>query len=257
MKTWILPLFLAAAVAAQQPAQQPAPAPQPPPVHPQAQIPHDAQGPAGEKARDRAQQNERVEAPNAEYNTPEGRARMLERLTNAEREKSIDPEGVVRVLGVKPGDRVADIGTGGGLLLPYLSRAVGSGGTVYAEDIFPDFLQKARLNAEQRGLQNVVFVLGGERNPGLPAGQLDMAIMLDSYHHFEFPRAMLDAIRTALKPEGRIAIIDYYKRGGMASHMRIDRDAVVKEVEGFGWKLNGSPKVNENQYILIFRRPPS
>jgi SAM-dependent methyltransferase len=249
MRIWILPLLLAAAVVP--PQQAPAPNPQAPPAHPQAQIPHDAQGPAGEKARDR------VEAPNAEYNTPEGRAKMVERLSNAEREKSINPEGLVRALGIKPGDRVADIGTGTGLLLPYVSRAVGPTGTVYAEDIFPDFLQKARQRAMERGLENVVFVLGGERHPGLPSGQLDFAIMLDSYHHFEYPRVMLDGIRAALKPEGRIVIVDYYKRGGMATHMRIDRDAVVKEVESFGWKLEASPQVTENQYVLIFRRPPS
>ncbi len=199
----------------------------------------------------------RVEVKNDDYNTPEKRANIAARLDNPEREQNLKPEALIAAFGIKPGDRVADIGTGTGMLLPYLSRAVQRAGVVYAEDIFPDFLERARNRADQLQLDNVVFLLGGERNPRLPPATLDLAVMMDAYHHFEYPRAMLDSIRTALKPEGRIAIVDFYKRGSMESHVRLDRDAVAKEIEGFGWKLEASPDVVPSQFVLIFKRKPN
>lgn len=199
---------------------------------------------------------ERVQVPNEAYRTPEKRAGIAERLDRPNRDQDQKPEALVATLGLKPGDRVADIGVGTGYLLPFLSRAVSPGGVVYAEDIFPDFLERAKQRVEKAGLQNVRFILGDEKNPKLPAGEIDLAVMLDAYHHFEYPKQMLDNIRTSLKPQGRIAIVDFYKRGGMADHMRLDRDAVAKEVEGFGWKLAASPDALPNQYILIFERLP-
>src|SRR5512140_1916279 len=168
------------------------------------------------------QQGERVPAPNGRYQTPEGRAGIAKTLDSATRAEEQKPEQLVSELGLKKGDRVADVGTGTGYILPYLSRAVGSDGVVYAEDIFSDFLDRARDKAKSEKLLNVRFVLGADRDPKLPASELDMALLLESYHHFEYPKTMLDNIRTALKPGGRLALVDYYKRGGMAEHERLD-----------------------------------
>ena len=214
------------------------------------------QGATQSRAPEKVQAPERVQVPNDQYDTPEKRAGIAKRLDQPEREQRLKPEWIIATLGIKPGDRVADIGTGTGILLPYLSRAVSPGGLVYAEDIFPDFLDRARAKAEKLKLDNVRFVLGDEKNPRLPQGEIDVAMILDAYHHFEFPKAMLDNIRASLKPEGRIAIVDFFKRGDMSNHVRLDRDAVAKEVERFGWKLEASPEGLENQYILIFKRPP-
>jgi len=205
-----------------------------------------------------AQHPEPLEIPsNRNYETPEGRAGVAGRLDRPDRDKDQKPQELVKALGIKPGDRVADIGTGVGYLLPHLSRAVGPDGVVFAEDIFPDFLDKARQKAAEMKLANVRFVQGDEKNPRLPAGEVDLAIMLDAYHHFEYPKAMLDNIRSSLKPEGRIAIVDFYKRGGMANHVRLDRDDVAKEVESYGWQREASPDVLDGQYILIFKRKPN
>ncbi len=203
-----------------------------------------------------AQASEKVQVRNEEYNTPEKRAGIAARLDSPDRERDLKPEALVAALRLRPGQRVADIGTGTGMLLPYLSRAVSPGGLVFAEDIFPDFLERARNKAEQLKLENIVFLLGGEKNPRLPPGEMDLAVMMDSYHHFEYPRVMLDMIRASLRPDGRIAIVDYYKRGRMEDHVRLDRDAVAKEVEGFGWKLDSTPEAVSTQYILIFKRRP-
>lgn len=200
-----------------------------------------------------AQEPKRVEVPNAEYSTPEKRAAIANRLDRPDRDSDQKPEQLVAALGIKPGDRVADIGTGTGYMLPFLSKAVGSEGAVFAEDIFPDFLERAKKRAEEHRLTNVRFFLGDEKSPKLPAAEADIALLLDAYHHFEFPKVMLDNIRAALKPGGRLAIVDFYKRGGMSNHVRLDKEGIRKEVESFGWKLVGSPDALPNQYILIFR----
>jgi len=204
-----------------------------------------------------AQQAERVPVQNEPYSTPEKRKSIAERLDRPEREKNLKPDSIIATLGIKPGHRVADIGTGTGMLLPHLSRAVSPGGVVYAQDIFPDFLERARDRALKQKLENIVFVLGDEKNPRLPPGEIDVAIILDAYHHFEYPKAMLDNLRAALKPEGRIAIVDFFKRGDMRDHVRLDRDAVAKEVEGLGWKLDASPEPLPTQFILVFKRKPN
>ena len=202
------------------------------------------------------QQPERVQVPNEHYHTPEQRAGVVAWLENPERIERLKPLELVAALGVQPGDRVADIGTGAGVLLPYLSRAVDPGGLVYAEDIYPDFLERAREKVQKFQLENVLLLLGDEQNPRLPPGEMDLAVMLDCYHHFAFPKAMLDNLRRTLKPEGRIAIVDFFKRDEMRDHVRLDQDGVVKEVQRFGWKLQASPMVLPNQYILIFKSAP-
>ena len=202
------------------------------------------------------QQPEPVQVPNEHYHTPEQRAGVVAYLENPDRIERLKPLELIAALDVQPGDRVADIGTGAGVLLPYLSKAVDPGGLVYAEDIYPDFLERAREKVQTFELENVLLLLGDELNPRLPPGEMDLAVMLDCYHHFAFPKAMLDHLRRALKSEGRIAIVDFFKRDEMRDHVRLDRDGVVKEVQRFGWKLEASPTVLPNQYILIFKSAP-
>jgi ubiquinone/menaquinone biosynthesis C-methylase UbiE len=162
-------------------------------------------------------------------------------------------------LGIRPGQSVADLGTGGGALLPLLSRAVGSQGVVYAQDIFDDFLAAARSKADSAGLANVRFVKGNEKNVSLAADSLDLAVTVDAYHHFDYPGEVLTSVKTAMKPGGRFAIVDYYKRPGAMSgtdavqHIRLDMDDVIREVSGFGWKLvEQKEHVPGSQYIAIF-----
>ena len=94
---------------------------------------------------------------------------------------------------------VADVGTGIGYMLPFLSRRVGPQGKVIAEDIFDDFLASARQHSENLKLTNVTFIKGTDKDPLLPANSLDIALALDVYHHFDYPEKMLAAIHQALK----------------------------------------------------------
>jgi ubiquinone/menaquinone biosynthesis C-methylase UbiE len=144
-------------------------------------------------------------------------------------------------------------------MLPYLSRAVGAEGRVLAEDIQDDFLAKARQKAETEKLGNVTFVKGSETSPTLPDGSVDVALALDSYHHYDYPDKMLAGIAKGLKRDGRLVIVEYYKRptampnGRAMEHIRLDAPDVIKEIEANGFRLLSQREhIKDSQYILTF-----
>jgi ubiquinone/menaquinone biosynthesis C-methylase UbiE len=201
---------------------------------------------------------------NAGYRTPEGRAQVAAGLGAPDRDARQKPRELVAALDLKPGMTVVDLGTGVGYMLPHLSAAVGAGGSVIAEDIQQDFLDKAKAKARQEHLETVQFVLGTDRDPRLPANSADLILVLDAYHHFDYPQQMLAKLSEALKPSGRLAIVEYYKRRGAMgagdpdrplSHIRLDADDVVKEVESNGFRLlKRQEHVPGSQYIAIFEK---
>ena len=196
---------------------------------------------------------------NQAYKTPEQRKTIAQRLTAPGRDASQRPQALVNALGIQRGQTVADLGTGVGYLLPYLSEAVGGNGHVLAQDIFPDFLAKARAAAETERLNNVRFILGTTTDPKLPVHSSDLILVLDAYHHFDFPAKMLARIKAAIKPGGRLAIVDYYKRAGAMpggdaiNHIRLDIDDMVKEVEAEGFRaVSRSEHIPQSQYLVLF-----
>ncbi len=200
---------------------------------------------------------------NRAYGTKEGRAALIPTLTNPDRDIRQKPKELVEALGVKPGSTVVDLGTGPGYMLPFLSPAVGAKGRVIAEDIQTDFLDKAREKAAELGLKNITFVLGSDTDPHLPANSADLVLVLDAYHHFDYPEKMLAAFRLSLKPGGRLAIVEYHKRRGAMggdpdrplTHIRAAEDEVIKEVEAAGFKhLWHRDHVPDSQYIAMFER---
>jgi predicted methyltransferase len=198
---------------------------------------------------------------NENYQTEQGRANVAKGLGSADRDQKQRPEELVKSLAIKPGMTVADVGTGVGYMLPYLSAAVGAQGKVLAEDIFDDFLAKARAAAEKAGLKNVEFVKGTEHSANLPAGGVDLILTLDAYHHFNYPQEMLAGFKSALKPGGRLAIVEYYKREGAMgggnsalTHIRLDDSGVIKEVEAAGFALiEEKEHIPKSQYIALFQ----
>ncbi len=199
---------------------------------------------------------------NRDYQTPEGRAKMVGILESPSRLANLRPAELVSRLGIRRGSTVVDLGTGTGNLLEDLSAAVGPNGRVIAEDIQQDFLDRAQGRIRKSGLKNVTFVLGTETDPKLPAGAADLVIVLDAYHHFNYPERMLAAIRRSLHPGGRLAIVEYHKkRGAMEvspdfalTHIRAGAGQVVEEVKGAGydllWQREHAPG---RQYIAMFR----
>lgn len=198
---------------------------------------------------------------NSGYKTPEGREQVARTLIAPDRDVKQKPEELVKAMSLAPGMTVADIGTGAGYMLPFLSRAVGASGRVLAEDIQDDFLAKARAKAESEKLGNVTFVKGSETSPMLPEGAVDVALALDSYHHYDYPEKMLAGIARGLKPNGRLVIVEYYKRpnampnGRAMEHIRLDAPAVIKEIEANGFRLLSQREhVKDSQYMLTFVR---
>ena len=134
-------------------------------------------------------------------------------------------------------------------------RAVGPAGKVFSEDIQTDFLDRAKTHASAEKLTNVQFFLGSETDPKLPPGSVDVAFVLDTYHHFDYPGKMLANISHALKPGGRLVIVDYYK-SSRPDHVRLERDDVAKEIESNGFHLlSQHDHIPKSQYMLTFDRP--
>ena len=190
---------------------------------------------------------------NKAYATKEGRDKDAKTLDNPDRDKNQKPEEIISLMKVTPGMNVADIGTGTGYMLPYLSRAVDSG-KVYGEDIAQDFLDRAQAKVTEDKLANVTLILGSTTDPKLPRNSLDIALVLDVYHHFDYPDKMLANIGHSLKRNGHLVIVDFYKKD-RPDHIRLERDDVAKEIEGNGYKLlNMVERTGNNQYMLTFEK---
>jgi ubiquinone/menaquinone biosynthesis C-methylase UbiE len=133
-------------------------------------------------------------------------AQWLERTERMDEER---PDLVLAALDLKPGMAVADIGAGTGYYTWRMAQSVGTGGIVYAVDIQPEMIKLLEQQVARRGTANVQAVLGTLTDPRLPAGTLDLALMVDVYHEFEFPYEMLAAITRALKPGGRLVFVEF------------------------------------------------
>ncbi len=199
-----------------------------------------------------------VEA-NQGYKDEKLRKSVARSLADEGRDARQKPAELVAQLNIKPGMAVADIGTGVGYMLPHLSKAVGPNGAVWAEDIFPDFLQQAKERAST--LTNIKFVQGTTRSVELAAGSIDRALILDAYHHFDYPKEVMASLAKALKPGGQIAIVEYHKNeksmgGGRAlTHIRLTKDEFVREIEGLGFRaVKVSDFIPEVQWLGIFEK---
>jgi ubiquinone/menaquinone biosynthesis C-methylase UbiE len=200
---------------------------------------------------------------NERYQTPAGREAVAKGLGASDRDERQKPRELVEAMHLRAGMTVADIGTGVGYMLPFLSKAVGPQGRVLAEDIFDDFLSQAKTRTADAGLANVTFVKGTEHGPQLPAGSADVALALDSYHHYDYPADMLAGIRAALKPDGRLVIVEYYKSkeampgGNALDHIRLNKPELIQEVEANRFKLIEShDHIPRSQYMAVFQKLP-
>lgn len=178
------------------------------------------------------------------------------RFTGESREVFHARHDVVKALGLKSGDRIADIGAGTGLYTRLFAQTVGPGGRVYATDIAPQFLAYIAANAQKDGLKNVTTVRGGDRDTNLKEGSVDVAFSSDVYHHFEYPLTMNASIRRALKPNGRLYVLEMEKSGSQTAHVRAPKQDVIAEIEKSGFKLVEQVNVPglKDNYLLEFRK---
>ncbi len=130
-------------------------------------------------------------------------------LERPEREQEEKPAKLLPLLKLKPGDVVADIGAGSGFFAFKIAPLVGPEGKVYANDIQPEMLDIIRRRAKELKINNVVPILGTPTDPNLLPESVDLMLMVDVYHEFEFPYEMIDALLKALKVGGRLVFVEF------------------------------------------------
>jgi FkbM family methyltransferase len=178
-------------------------------------------------------------------------------LDRPERAAEENPDRAISVLRVAKGSTVADIGAGSGYMTVKLARKVGPEGRVYAVDIQPGMLELVKKRIDKARLDNVTVVLGAVDDPRLPEQALDLALMVDVYHELSQPQVMLRRLRDAIKPDGRLVLVEY--RGEDPDvPIRPEHKMTVAvarlEVEAEGYTLTQTSEVLPQQHILIFTR---
>lgn len=179
-------------------------------------------------------------------------------LDRREREDEEDPDLAMRLIRVGRGSTVADIGAGSGYFTSRLARAVGAEGTVYAVDIQQGMLDLLKKTLARDRLANVIPVLGAVDDPRLPEASLDLVLMVDVYHEFSAPQTMLGHMKRALKPGGRLVLLEYRAEDPdvpiLPDH-KMSKAQVKLELEHEGFRQQRVYDDLPRQHLFIFTRP--
>jgi protein-L-isoaspartate O-methyltransferase len=170
------------------------------------------------------------------------------------------PEDVVRALALSHGARVADIGAGKGYFVPYLSEAVGEDGRVYAVEVEAELTQA--MESRFADASNVEVVLGGFEDPLLPDGEIDLVLVVNTYHHIEDRERYFRRLLVDLAPEGRVAVIEddaeltgilglFVKDGHASRASEVDR-----EMREAGYRRLESSDLLPTQIFEVFGKSP-
>ncbi len=176
-------------------------------------------------------------------------------LERSEREAEEAPEKALDAIGIQPGMVILDVGCGTGYFTRRMSKRTGPTGKVYGVDIQPRMIDSLKRNMQKEGIANVEAVLSKAEDPMLPAAAIDLILMVDVYHEFAKPQVMLARMRAALKPEGRMILLEYKKEDPNVpirpEHKMSIEEARV-EVEAEGFRLQKVISTLPRQHILIF-----
>jgi SAM-dependent methyltransferase len=181
-------------------------------------------------------------------------------LVRSERETEEHPDQALDDLKIAKGATVADIGAGVGYMSWRLAARVGPQGKVYANDIQPQMLELLKKNMAERHIANVEPVLGELDDPRLPAGKMDLVLMVDVYHEFTEPQQMVRHIRDSLKPDGRMVLLEYRAEDPNVPILPLHKMTVAQvkaEIEPEGFRLDKVLETLPRQHILIFTRRPN
>ncbi len=178
-------------------------------------------------------------------------------LERSEREVEEAPDKALDAIGIQPGSTVADIGAGSGYMTVRLAARVGSAGTVYANDLQAPMLALLQKRLARDHIGNVHLVQGAVDDPKLPPSAIEMALLVDVYHEFSAPQAMLRHLRSALTPGGRLVLLEYRKEDPSIP-IRVEHKMSVaeakQEVEAEGYSLARVDETLPRQHILIFAK---
>ena len=179
-------------------------------------------------------------------------------LEREEREKEERTDLLLRELALAPGMNVADVGAGTGYLSRRMAPLVAPGGTVFAVDVQPEMVRMLEEGAKKAGLANIRPVLGADKSVQLAASSIDMAVLVDVYHELEFPFEVMASLERALRPGGRVVLVEYRAEDARVpikplhkmSEAQIRRELAVHA--GWAWERTG--RSLPWQHVVVFRK---
>jgi predicted methyltransferase len=183
----------------------------------------------------------------------------LQKFEGESREIAANAKEIVAACKIKPGMTVADVGAGTGLFTRKFAVEVGDQGKVFAVDIAPTFLRHIEKTCADAKIANVATIQCDQFSTKLPKNSVDLVFICDTYHHFEFPQRTLQSIHDALKPGGRIILIDFHRIQGKSSefvmgHVRAGQEVFVKEITASGFRVAGAEQLLKENYFVRFEK---
>ncbi|MCA9174851.1 MAG: class I SAM-dependent methyltransferase [Planctomycetales bacterium] len=163
-------------------------------------------------------------------------------------------------LGIKPGMTICDMGCGNGFYSLQMAKMVGPTGRVLAVDVQPQMLYMLRERMEKAGIENITPILGSFHNPRLPVNLVDLVLMVDVYHEFSHPEQMLAGIRDSLKPDGRIALLEYREEDPKVPIKplhKMSKRQIMLEYEPNGFELVSEFEKLPWQHMMFFGKKPA
>jgi len=176
----------------------------------------------------------------------------LERTTREDEER---PDLMLEALQLKGGEIVADFGAGSGYYTFKLARLAGPKGTVVAVDIEPRMLEFIRQRAAKEGLTNVGLIQNTIKEPRLPPNRFDLVLLVDVYHELEFPHEVMRGLREALKPSGRVALVEFRKEDSavpIKELHKMSEDQIIRELSAAGLKHLETVRTLPLQHLVLF-----
>ncbi len=191
---------------------------------------------------------------------PQGQSRgarsadeYIKLLESERRQTDLQVAKVIETLKIKPGQRVADIGSGSGLFTRPLAKQAGSKGVVYAVDIDPELIKYVEKTAAEQKLTNIKTIMGAEDDPNLPE-KVDLIVIIDTLHHIANQPTYLKGLKKHLKPKGRIALIDFTKTWPAGHEKMIYK---VEDLDGWmkaaGFKQVEKYDFLDNDFFVVYQ----
>lgn len=178
-------------------------------------------------------------------------------LTRPERAQEEQTDKLLAALKIKPGQTVCDLGCGNGYYTLELARLVGPKGKVLAVDIQPEMLHLLDLRMKEAGIANVEPIQSTPIDPKLPPASCDLILVVDVYHEFGYPEQMLAALRKALKPDGRLVLVEFRAEDLLVPikpEHKMSKRQVLKELEPNGYELAEQYDDLSWQHVMFFRQ---
>lgn len=198
-----------------------------------------------------AQAQDKSLSPKVNESIGKNTKKAMARFDSPNRDVVKNSAEILKACELKPGTEVADVGAGSGLHARLFAGEVAPEGKVYAVEIFQEMLDHIAAQCETQKISNVVCILGTTTSSKLAPGSVDVAFSCNTYHHFEYPFKMLASISEALRPGGRLILIDDKKK---TKHVRADKATVIDEVKQAGFTFIDEKNFSKRNFLARFEK---